>query len=209
MKFKYMLRGMGLGIIITAVIMGAYSRNAVADARVAVLKEYGIGEEAVLVEAIETEEASESADDEQITEPTLVRNEETESEISSVLDAAKESEQAATTDDMLASEEQEQTETVQQPISIEETEQELTTENVMTSTEQTESSGDVIQIVITKGDDSGTVSRKLYNAGLIENAAEYDAFLMQHGYDKKINTGTKTIYATDSWQEMAEKLTGN
>ena len=66
---------------------------------------------------------------------------------------------------------------------------------------------DEIQIVISKGDDSGTVSRKLYNAGLIENAAEYDAFLMQHGYDKKISTGTKIIYATDSWQEIAEKLT--
>ena len=29
MKFKYMLRGLGLGILITAVVMGAYTRSAV------------------------------------------------------------------------------------------------------------------------------------------------------------------------------------
>jgi len=38
MKLKYMLRGMGIGVVITAAVMGAYSRNAVADARVAVLR---------------------------------------------------------------------------------------------------------------------------------------------------------------------------
>ena len=61
--------------------------------------------------------------------------------------------------------------------------------------------------MIASGDDSGTVARKLYNAGLIENAAEYDAFLMQHGYDKRLSTGTKTINVTDSWQEIADKIT--
>ena len=49
MKFKYMIRGLGIGIVITAAVMGAYSRNAVADARVAVLREYGLGEESRLV----------------------------------------------------------------------------------------------------------------------------------------------------------------
>ena len=44
MKFKYLMRGIGLGVIITAVVMGAYSRSAVADARVSVLKEYGLDE---------------------------------------------------------------------------------------------------------------------------------------------------------------------
>ena len=55
-------------------------------------------------------------------------------------------------------------------------------------------------------DDSGTASRKLKNAGIIENAAEYDAFLMQHGYDRKLCTGTKTINSNDTWQQIAEKL---
>ena len=54
MKFKYMIRGLGLGIIITAAVLGAYNRNAVADARVAVLKDYGLDGESPLDEETET-----------------------------------------------------------------------------------------------------------------------------------------------------------
>lgn len=37
MKFKYMIRGLGIGVIITAAIMGAYNRNAVAEDRKSVV----------------------------------------------------------------------------------------------------------------------------------------------------------------------------
>ncbi len=137
MKFKYMIRGMGIGVIITAAFMGAYSRQAVADARVAVLREYGFGEE--------------SRPDVDDPEPS--------------------------------------------------------TGSVVTPPDEESAVDGVVEIVIASGDDSGTVARKLYNAGLIENAAEYDAFLMQHGYDKRLSTGTKTINVTDSWQEIADKIT--
>lgn len=201
MKAKYILRGLGLGMIITAAVMGAYTRSAVADARVAVLKEYGIGEEAVLTETLvdvaesDTQEADDTVSapaQEQITEPaaeesvatgTLPYNEELESEINSVLDAAEAAQQEAGPDGV--------------PESQQEAESAGTPAGGQAGT---------VTIEISKGDDSGTVARKLYNAGLVENAAEYDAFLMQHGYDKKLNTGTKVISITDSWQDIAEKL---
>lgn len=213
MKFKYMIRGLGLGIIITAAVMGAYNRNAVADARVQVLKEYGLGEEPTVIGETETsEEETEASTVSETTEPVILRDETVEAEISSVLDAAVDAEQAATTEPDAEALEAESTTQTAEPDeqTMEEAEpQEPSTEAVVivTPSDETVETGDAIQIVIAKGDDSGTVSRKLYNAGLIENAAEYDAFLMQHGYDKKISTGTKTIYATDSWQEIAEKLT--
>lgn len=201
MKAKYILRGLGLGMIITAAVMGAYTRSAVADARVAVLKEYGIGEEAVLTETLvdvaesDTQEADDTVSapaQEQITEPaaeesvatgTFPYNEELESEINSVLDAAEAAQQEAGPDGV--------------PESQQEAESAGTPAGGQAGT---------VTIEISKGDDSGTVARKLYNAGLVENAAEYDAFLMQHGYDKKLNTGTKVISITDSWQDIAEKL---
>lgn len=214
MKLKYMLRGLGLGIIITAAVMGAYSRNAVADARVQVLKEYGLGEEPVLIGETETsEEDTESSTISETTEPVILRDEDVESEISSVLDAAIDAEQASTEqqepliEETLEDATTQTVETVEQETSAEQQEPSEEAVVIVTSSDEPSNTGDGIQIVISKGDDSGTVSRKLYNAGLIENAAEYDAFLMQHGYDKKISTGTKIIYATDSWQEIAEKLT--
>lgn len=198
MKFKYMIRGMGIGVIITAAIMGAYSRNAVADARVAVLREYGFGDESRLVE--ETESPSEAASEElSATEPVIARDEEKESEINSVLDAAKQSEQAG----MAESGEQSSV----QPSDDSGESVEAPDPNAAALPEEGGAVGDTVEIVIATGDDSGTVARKLYNAGLIQNADEYDSFLIQHGYDKRLTTGTKTIGATDSWQEIAEKIT--
>lgn len=196
MKLKYMIRGLGLGVVMTAVVMGAYSRQAVADARVAVLKEYGLGADSVLMDESETSgEAEDIESTEEASQPTIIRNEEIESEINSVIEAAKDNEQSAASDET-----QPQTNTIAgneesgtQPAEVPDG------DNVVT--------GDVVQITISRGDDSGTISRKLHNAGLIENADEYDAYLMQHGYDKKLSTGTKDINVTDSWQEIAEKLT--
>lgn len=214
MKLKYMLRGLGLGIIITAAVMGAYSRNAVADARVQVLKEYGLGEEPVVtVETENSEEDIESSTISETTEPVILRDEDVEAEISSVLDSAIDAEQASPeqqdspVEEALEDATTQTVETVEQATSAEQQEPSTEAVVIVTSSDEPSNTEDEIQIVISKGDDSGTVSRKLYNAGLIENAAEYDAFLMQHGYDKKISTGTKIIYATDSWQEIAEKLT--
>ena len=212
MKFKYMIRGFGLGIIVTAAVMGAYGRNAVADARVQVLKEYGLGEEPVVVSETESsEEDTEASTVIETTEPVIVRDEVIESEIYSVLDEAIETEQAAATEqtpEISTGEIPTQTaEPVEQTTVTEQQEPSTKADIVVEPSEEAVNKGDSVQIVVAKGDDSGTVSRKLYNAGVIENAAEYDAFLMQHGYDKKISTGTKIIYATDSWQEIAEKLT--
>lgn len=203
MKFKYMVRGLGIGIVITAAVMGAYSRNAVADARVAVLREYGLGEESRLVGE------SEDASAENPTEQVIVRDDEIESEIDSVLDAAKEAEQAGITEPG----EQPSTELSDGEgndagaESSGENSPESSSAIVVTPSDEGNSDSDVVEIVIASGDDSGTVARKLYNAGVIENASEYDAFLMQHGYDKRLSTGTKTISVTDSWQEIADKIT--
>ena len=65
-----------------------------------------------------------------------------------------------------------------------------------------------IEINIVRGDDSGTVARKLQNAGMVESATEYDAYLMQHGYDKKIRVGKVEIPVDATWQEIAEYISG-
>lgn len=193
MKFKYMLRGLGLGILITAVVMGAYTRSAVADARVSVLKEYGLGEDNRLPEEPTEEKSTDMTTASEPTEQPASRDEEKEAEIQSVLDAAKDAEQ---------------TESIALPESEEQPTDTTTGVSDQATTVVPTGEGDVIQIDITRGDDSGTVSRKLFNVGLIENASEYDAFLMQHGYDKKLNVGKITINAGASWQEIAEKLIG-
>ena len=214
MKLKYTLRGFGLGIIITACLMGAYSRNAVAKARVNVLKQYGLGGEAANAEEESSQEESEALQGNTDEVSTDMRDNDIESEINSAIESAKTEEtQSNSNSDTPESNAVTEPESQQIPINIDENQQESMPESssenviVVEPTDTSTVQGQTIQITVVSGDDSGTVSRKLSNAGIIESASEFDAFLIQHGYDKSINPGTKTINTTDSWQQIAEKLT--
>lgn len=212
MKFKYMIRGLGLGVIITAAVLGAYNRNAVADARVAVLKDYGLDGESPLAE--ETSTAEEEASAAESTEPVIMRDDEKEAEIESVLDAAKDAENSdngasdgqapngevsdgdpsngEVSDGEVSDGNTSDSQASDAAPSGQETPEQGSSAVVVVPSDEEEASGETVEIVIESGDDSGTVSRKLQNAGVIENASEFDAFLMQHGYDKKISTGKKS-----------------
>lgn len=216
MKFKYMIRGLGLGVIITAAVLGAYNRNAVADARVAVLKDYGLDGESPLAE--ETSTAEEEASAAESTEPVIMRDDEKEAEIESVLDATKDAENSdngasdgqapngEVSDGEVSDGNTSDSQASDAAPSGQETPEQGSSAVVVVPSDEEEASGETVEIVIESGDDSGTVSRKLQNAGVIENASEFDAFLMQHGYDKKISTGKKVIGVADTWQEIADKI---
>jgi hypothetical protein len=215
MKFKYMIRGLGLGVIITAAVLGAYNRNAVADARVAVLKDYGLDGESPLAEETSTAEEASAAES---TEPVIMRDDEKEAEIESVLDAAKDAENSdngasdgqapngEVSDGEVSDGNTSDSQASNAAPSGQETPEQGSSAIVVVPSDEEEVSGETVEIVIESGDDSGTVSRKLQNAGVIENASEFDAFLMQHGYDKKISTGKKVIGVADTWQEIADKI---
>jgi hypothetical protein len=213
MKFKYVLRGLGIGIVVTAAVMGAYTRYAVADARaqarVDVLQEYGFGEEATLVE---NETESEDITTQTQTEvDTLDRDSAIESEIESAIELAKAAETATETEVVTETEAESEVEVAAETEKESKSSEEKSVPDFIASSDVATTSQaeapETIDITVAGGDDSSKVSRKLYNAGIIDSATDFDAFLMQHGYDKRITVGTKTINITDSWQEIAEKLT--
>ena len=63
---------------------------------------------------------------------------------------------------------------------------------------------ETVTIVIVRGDSSYTVSRRLEEAGLVEDAREYDSYLVANGYSKTIRTGTHKIPMGATWKEIAE-----
>ena len=63
---------------------------------------------------------------------------------------------------------------------------------------------ETVTILIVRGDSSYTVSRRLEEAGLIENAREYDTYLVDNGYSKTIRTGTYKIPVNATWEEIAK-----
>jgi hypothetical protein len=62
-------------------------------------------------------------------------------------------------------------------------------------------------ITITPGDSSTTVASKLKEAGIISDAAAFDRFLCNAGYDRRITTGKKMIPAGASDVEIAGIIT--
>lgn len=204
MKLKYYLRGLGIGILITGLIMGISQKNAVASARAEVMRAYA-------QEALENEPSESLPPKEQESEPVLVRedgeapdgkNPEVDwQDVNGDNSNSENPESEAPEADTPETGSVPETDSTEPSSAPEEEAVVIVNPGAAALDAQT------VTITISRGDDSGTVSRKLYNAGLIESASEYDAFLMQHGYDKRINTGDKVIGLNDSWLEIAEKIT--
>ena len=66
---------------------------------------------------------------------------------------------------------------------------------------------EIITITINSGDGSRVVANKLLQAGLIDDAAAYDEFLCRNGYDKRLKTGKHDIPAGATNEEIAAAVT--
>lgn len=236
MKLKYYLRGLGIGILVTGLIMGISNKKAVSQAKDEVrkvyeqeLREQETGEalsDQISEASDENEESQESPSVQETAgqelaqqNPSMRETEEgsnTGTEEVSIENDTRAEEDASKTDNTTVNSESNKPENAGTDSSQEAnggngSQIVIDADNNDTNNNDTDNntSKDSVKIKVSGGDDSGVVSRKLYNAGLIENATEFDAFLMQHGYDKKIATGEKTFYTGESWQEIAEKLIKN
>lgn len=198
MKLKYYLRGLGIGVFFTALILiASYSqRRSMTDEEViARAKELGMIENTVLKEkddepeqtpenttdntdaVIPDADAEDTAQDEAGGENTTVANDKPTGETTDTDDEA-------TTDN--------------EPVA----DNEAATDN-----EPTADSAEIITIQVQRGDSSVSVSRKAEEAGLVASAAEFDSYLCANGYDKKISVGTYEIQNGATEEEIAKIIT--
>ena len=206
MKLKYYLRGLGIGIAVTALLMGYSNKNRAAEPKAEVATEETAGD--LLADR------NGEATTEEVIEQSTVENVTVETDSA---ETSEETSQEETASELESS--TQEAETITEIESVTETETEsVQAEETTDKKEQTQSSTEAdagnalpqttIEINIVRGDDSGTVARKLQNAGMVESATEYDAYLMQHGYDKKIRVGKVEIPVDATWQEIAEYISG-
>ena len=72
--------------------------------------------------------------------------------------------------------------------------------------EATPEQGETVTITVNRGDASYTVCTKLVEAGVIEDAREFDSYLSQNGYDKRIITGTHEVPIGGTYEEIAQAI---
>ncbi len=67
-------------------------------------------------------------------------------------------------------------------------------------------SDEYVEIKVVKGDGSVSVARRMFEAGLIESAVEFDDFLIENGYDRRLCVGTYQMPYNATFEELANIL---
>ena len=220
MKLKYYLRGLGIGMAVTALILGiSFSGRQGQEAQT--LTDEQIRERASELGMVDSSELTLAAlqnsaqpqttmEPEVTEEPKLTADPETTTEPEATAELETTTEPKATTEPetMTEPEATAEAETMTEPETTAEpkmtTEPEATKEpELTTAPEQSQTT-----ITIKKGSDSGSVSRMLYEAGLVENAKAFDNYLCNNGYSRSINPGIYEIAPGTSEEEIAKIITG-
>ena len=202
MKLKYYLRGLGIGMAVTALILGiSFSGRQGQEAQT--LTDEQIRERASELGMVDSSELTlaalqNSAQTQTTMEPEVTEEPETMTEPEATAEPETTTEPEATAEP----------ETTTEPEVT--AEPEMTTEpeateapELITAPEQSQTT-----ITIKKGSDSGSVSRQLYEAGLVENAKAFDNYLCNNGYSRSISPGIYEIAPGTSEEEIAKIITG-
>lgn len=227
MKLKYYLRGIGIGVILTAIVMGfalGGRKTTMSDAEVIErAKELGMTDGGVLSDTVnegdEVEESNTSSSDQALDEAGKEISKEIDEELASASESAS----------FLASEEKEgkdQEAKEDKPVteasfeaSKEVATESASTENVQevakaeekpaesTDNDQTSVSGTTKTVTIPGGKSSDAVAQILYEAGVIDNAVSFNRYLIDKGLDRIIRSGTRTFPAGSTYEDVAYIIT--
>lgn len=197
MKLKYYLRGLGVGVICTAIIMGiALSGN-----KKEKLTDAEIIERARLLGMVMEEDSggkssekkeTESLQNEENKTPENQESKEKEKETS---DKKEEKNDDGTSDSAKSEDEK----------------QEGTSDNNNSAAEDGQVSNgtqNMVEFEIKQGEFSDVVSRKLFEAGLIPNAEDFNTYMTQKGVDDSLRVGVHMIPAGATADEIIEILQG-
>ena len=202
MKLKYYLRGLGIGMAVTALILGiSFSGRQGQEAQT--LTDEQIRERASELGMVDSSELTlaalqNSAQPQTTMEPEVTEESETmtEPEATAEPETATEPKAPAEPEMTTKPEATAEPEMTTKPEATKEPE-------LITAPEQSQTT-----ITIKKGSDSGSVSRMLYEAGLVENAKAFDNYLCNNGYSRSINPGIYEIAPGTSEEEIAKIITG-
>lgn len=181
MKLKYYLRGLGIGIVVTAVILTIANHlgNKMSDEDI-------IKRAAKLGMVMKEDESLFPPTEPETTEPEPTSPSPAEQDTTAVKPAEPET-------------------TTPEPTTPEPTEPETTTPVPA----EPQTSGVVIHtatITVTSGMYSEAVSQKLEEAGIVKNWREFNEYLTSNGYAERLQTGTHSFNSEMDFKEIAEIL---
>ena len=186
MKLKYYLRGLGIGMIVTALILGiSFSHRQGQETQI--LTDDQIRERAEQLGMVDSSELTLAA----LQNSVQQAQENTEKTEASPEPDTEETTTTSEPETTVAPENTMEPETTPQPETI-----------VASEAAQT------VTVTVKKGASSGSVSSRLQEAGVVEDAKTFDNYLCNNGYSRSINPGTYEIVPGTSEEEIAKIITG-
>ncbi len=198
MKFKYFLRGLGTGIIFSAVICLVAFQN---------VKSSSISDKEIIerAKALGMTEKKESLEDVLLSEKnTNQKKNKKESDDTKSPGSVDDPKESDSTEDLKDSgnikEQTTQEQTTQEKTTQEQTEEQKETEE---STENVNQKQKTITITIKGGATSYPVCQKLQELGVIKDATDFDNYLIKNGYANRISVGTHSLTIGMTYEEIA------
>lgn len=221
MNLKYYLRGLGIGIVVTAVIMGIAlggKKQELSNEEIKErAKELGMIEEStVLADAAANLQAELNKENDK--EPEAIPTKSPEPTAEPTPEATQEPtpsasiEPSATPSPIKTSEPsaepttEKASEPSKAPASGAASEPSAVPTEKPAQANEGEQNAGTVTIQINSGDGSLTVSRKLEQAGLVGSATDFDLYLCQNGYDKRLNVGTFEVPVNADQEQIARIL---
>lgn len=201
MNLKYYLRGLGIGMVVAAILMGVATKGSepMTDAEIKErAAQLGMVEQKVLAD-IATESPGQTSE---VTQ-ALTQKPDTEVTQAPTAEPTEEPTQEPTEEPTAAPTEAPTEAPTSAPTEAPTSEPTSAPTQAPTSEPQ-ENGEETVVLVIRSGESSWTVSKNLVTLGLIDDASAFDKFLSRGGYDKSIHTGEFKITKGATFEEIAK-----
>ena len=216
MNLKYYLRGLGVGIVVTSLILGIGLGSRKETLSNEEIKEraraLGMVEEPVTV-AEAAAQQEEEAQEKVTADPVPEENAEGDAETIVSVAPGVSSEPAVSTGAAPEASEEPNASAASEPASSTAPEAGAAPEAGVkpVANEAEEDSGtapekEIVDITINPGEGSYVISQKLEQSGLVDDATEYDAYLCDNGYHTKLRAGVHKIPMGSTREEIAKLL---
>ena len=223
MNLKYYLRGLGVGIVVTSLILGiglGSRKETLSNEEIKErARELGMVEESITV----AEAAAQKEEEAQEAEVTVapVPEENAESDAEPIVNAEPEVSSEPAVSAAPETSDEPKVSAASEPAASEEPNASAASEPEAGATpeagvkpvanEAEEDSGtapakEIVDITINPGEGSYVISQKLEQSGLVDDAAEYDAYLCDNGYHTKLRAGVHKIPMGSTREEIAKLL---
>ena len=207
MKLKPYLRGLGIGMIVTALILHFSMKNAnsseMTDSEIkARAAELGMIENTVLSNTVSQQSVS-------VDFSEIIEGDDT----ASVMAEPSEEPVIEPSDDVVVAPSEEPSAEPSASPSLEPSPAPSATPSpsvapsVVSSPADTDTPVNYVTVTVVSGDSSYAVAKKVYDAGLVTSTALFDQYLCANGYDRFISVGQHRIPVDATDEEIAKILT--